>query len=68
MHNIDPSNEYLLNKDGSTTKIGDKGGDTTDYLYASESTGSPKLMLLATADVQKGLATFQKVEEHEILE
>jgi len=57
MHQMDPPNEYLLNKDGSRTKIGDKGGNDTDYLYESESTGSPKLRLLATADVQNGFAT-----------
>ncbi|MGG5209818.1 RHS repeat-associated core domain-containing protein [Chryseobacterium sp. MIQD13] len=57
LHNIDPPNEYMLNKDGSTTKIGDKGGDKTDYLYEPESTGSPKLRLIATANVQNGVST-----------
>jgi len=57
MHNIDPPNEYLLNKHGSTTKIGDKGVDKPDYLYEPESTGSPKLRLLATTDVQNSFAT-----------
>jgi hypothetical protein len=53
----DNDDEYLLNKDGSTKRIGSKGGDKTDYLYEPESTGSPKLRLLATAEVQNGFAT-----------
>ncbi|WP_050019470.1 RHS repeat-associated core domain-containing protein [Chryseobacterium sp. P1-3] len=57
LHQVDPPNEYLLNKDGSRTKIGDKGGNDTDYLYEPESAGSPKLRLLATAEVQNGFAT-----------
>lgn len=53
MHSMgDNDDEWMLNKDGSKTKIGPNGGDTTDYLYDTDRKliGSKSVMNLEAGD------------------